>query len=141
LLVALLVGPRVVGVLLGIVAPPVPPLPQNVSELAYTSEAHGVDHWVYRSDDDFCHLVEFYQTRATTCPVIPRECGGSGTTHPDLLAACYGDVDFSIFAMRWTFEVPVRTVGGQGLRFELARDVSWLGALPPEPLDSPYRNG
>ena len=137
---AILIGPRVAGIFLGIVAPPTPPVPLNSNQISYTSESYGIDRWRYQSDDDLCQLVSYYQSQADQCPVIPPECGGSNKPDPDYLAACYGDTEFSIFAMRWGFSIPYRSTGGQGLQFDVSRDVSWLGGLPPEPFDSPYRN-
>ncbi len=134
LLLTLLIGPRVLGILTGIVAPPEPPLPSQADLVNYELPVHGVDRWQYTTGENLCQLIAFYRPLATQCPVLPLDCGGTAQDS-DFMAACYGDVEFSIFAMRWQLRVPLRSVGGPPLHFEVWRDVYWNGHLPPEPFD------
>jgi hypothetical protein len=130
LLIAALIGPRLAGVLIAVLAPPEPPVPEAVTLLSHKNLAYGVDDWVYETTQDACQLVTFFEAEGAQCPVRPPSCGGS--VDDDFIARCFADVAFSSFVMRWRFELPLRSVGGGALRFTLGREVSWLGALPPE---------
>lgn len=134
LVVAVLVGPRAVGILSAVVAPPPPPLPVGVVELSHENLAHGVDNWTYEIDRDVCHLVTFYRQQGGECPVSPPQCTQSDEPLPvdrdD--AICSGVVMFSIFAMRWQMNVPREAVmSDDHTRFRLSRAVSWSGIAAP----------
>jgi hypothetical protein len=131
----LLMGPRILTVLTGLLDPPLPPLPAQVTELAHLSAAHGADRWEYSSPGDVCQLVAFYRPLADSCPVLPPDCGGTNEPDPDFQAYCTGSSTFSVFSMRWRMRVPLRSVAQNPLRFELERSVSWDASLPPEALN------
>jgi hypothetical protein len=129
-----LIGPRLVGILFAIMAPPEPPVPGNIRLLGYSREAYGTDTWQYDTQADVCELVTFYLAQGGICPVIPPRCAlnSSSSQSDDFIAQCSGDIDFSIFAMRWGFDVPVRSAPGPDLRFQVTRKIFWTGDLPPQ---------
>ena len=137
LVVVVLVGPRVIGVLFAVMSPPEPPVPGGVRLLAYTRQVYGVDTWTYDIEQDVCQLVTFYQDQGGQCPVMPPRClpdgqsAGSLQHSNDYVAVCSGDMKFSIFAMRWRFTVPVKSIGSPRVQFDLDRGISWTGDLPP----------
>ncbi len=134
LALAALIGPPVIGVLFALMVPPEPPVPEGARLLNYTSEAYGADTWTYDTDQDVCQLGQFFQQQGGQCPVLPSRCAADGTQSQseDYIAQCYGDIEFSIFALRWQFEIPVRTIQRQRTEFSLSREVFWTGDLPPE---------
>ncbi|MAS34638.1 MAG: hypothetical protein CL610_11570 [Anaerolineaceae bacterium] len=135
LIFVVLVGPRVVGVLFGIMAPPEPPVPPNARLLTYSREAYGVDVWTYDTTQDICDLVLFFKEQGGDCPIFPPRCATKTDSvpqsSPDLIAQCVGDMEFSVFAMRWQFAIPVRSISPQRPRFDLSREIFWTGDLPP----------
>ncbi len=133
LLVAILFGPRLVGLLFAIASPPMPPLPEAVTALSHEELAYGVDRWTYSTEGNICELVTFYESHEGQCPVLPPSCQAeTPIVNPDLLARCHGDVEFAAFLMRWRLEIPHRGGHTSTLRFELSRQISWTGTLPPE---------
>jgi hypothetical protein len=131
---AVSVGPQVVGALSAMTAPPPPPLPVGVVQITHENLAHGVDNWTYDIEQDVCQLVTFYQDQGGECPVLPPHCTQTGESSPaDRDAAiCTGDVQFSIFAMRWQMSVPRDTIMTDAeTRFRLSRVVSWSGSPSP----------
>ena len=136
LLFAALVGPRLIGVLLALAAPPEPPLPDEIPLTleSHQNLTHGVDEWVYVAGQNVCEIVNFYERQDGQCPIVPPQCAeasASDLTMPDEDAAfCYGDVEFSVFAMRWRFRVASDDVADRSTRFHLMRVVSWTGSLP-----------
>ncbi|HLV34485.1 MAG TPA: hypothetical protein VKY59_05200 [Spirillospora sp.] len=137
LIVIALIGPRVVGVLLAVIAPPEPPVPPGARLLDYHSEVYGTDTWTYGTEQDICDLVIFFHEQGAYCPVAPPRCvdesveGIETGESDDYIATCYRDIEFSIFAMRWRFDLPFRTAPGRLRRFDLSREVFWTGILPP----------
>lgn len=135
-----LVGPGLVGALLAIMAPPEPPVPPDSRLLRYTRETYGVDTWTYDTDQDVCALIGFFQQRGGNCSIVPPRCAANPANgreieqSDDLIASCSGDMEFSIFAMRWEFEIPVRSAPGPQTQFDLSRRVFWTG--PPPVSDS-----
>jgi hypothetical protein len=133
LLIAVVAGPRLVGLLFGIASPPTPPVPEGVTQVGYEQLAYGVDRWTYTTEGNICELISYYESHEGQCPILPPSCqSGSPSVDKDLLARCYGDVEFSAFMMRWRLEVPHRAGNAPGVRFELSRQISWMGDLPPE---------
>jgi hypothetical protein len=128
-----LIGPRLVGILFAIIAPPEPPVPANVRLLGYSREVYGTDTWRYDTGADVCELVTFYMEQGGICPVMPPRCSAdsSGGQSDDFIAQCSGEMDFSIFSMRWGFNVPVRTAPGNTLRFEVTREIFWTPRQQP----------
>src|SRR5688572_11040616 len=74
LVLAIYIGTNVIGVLFGMVSPPLPPLPTGLTETNHVSEAYGADVWTYTNPDDGCSFVEFYQQHGL-CTVAPMQCG------------------------------------------------------------------
>jgi len=137
LVFAVLVGPRSIGILLALAAPPDPPLPDD-TDLALVSHenlAHGVDEWVYTTGQEVCAVVRFYYERDGQCPIVPSQCSLSpdDNDQDDASSAfCHGDVDFSIFSARWRFRVFPDDILTGTMRFRLSRVVSWTGSFPAE---------
>jgi hypothetical protein len=127
-------GPRLVGILFAIMAPPEPPVPENARLLGYNRQVYGIDTWDYDTPDDVCQLVTFYTEQGGVCPVMPPRCASESDrlqSSDDFIAICNGEMDFSIFALRWRFDVPVRSVSGPRVRFQVSREVFWLDDLRP----------
>jgi hypothetical protein len=129
LLLAAYIGVNVIGVLYGMVAPPLPPVSEGMSQTAYTQKAYGVDAWVYRSGSDGCDLLEMYSA-AGLCNPAPLQCGAlrpvySSNLPRTIVARCSGERQFSIFTMQWNsyiFRLPDGTS-----EVELEREVFWIG--------------
>ncbi|MFQ3565628.1 MAG: hypothetical protein SNJ59_01400 [Aggregatilineales bacterium] len=135
-MLALYIGGQVVGVLYGIVLPPTPPLPHGSRLISHESTAYGVDYWRYHNPTDACEVLAFYQTNGGRCVVAPMQCASqTATTYtiPDeLVARCYGEVWFSVFAMQW-MTIISRTQDADLLsRIDLEREVFWIGGPRPE---------
>ena len=129
LLLAAYIGVNVIGVLYGMVAPPLPPVAQGMTEIRYTQKAYGVDTWMYRSGSDGCDLLEMYNA-AGLCNPVPLQCGElrqaySSNMPREIVARCGGEQQFSIFTMQWNsyiFRLPDGTS-----EVELEREVFWIG--------------
>lgn len=141
--VGLYIASPVVSILFSIAAPPQPPVPRNVRLLQHENSDHGVDQWLYGVDQDICGLVDFYQQTGAECVVAPRWCGEMPNPNVmpwrdgTLVAVCSQDQDFSIFAMRWNAEIMTGFHGGDQVRLDLFREVSWGGSLPPRETATP----
>lgn len=133
LLLAFYIGSQVLGVLVGILFPPTPPLLSNLTLVSHQSDGHGVDEWVYDFDQSPCEVVAFYQSNGGTCEVTPDYCqlsDGDSVHMPDQpVATCSGESTFSIFAMRWDAIIETGATPEQ-TRFRLSREVFWTGAVP-----------
>jgi hypothetical protein len=134
LVLAVYIGAQVIGVLYGIIFPPPPPVPSNVTELTHTNEAHGVDDWLYGVDVPGCAVVKFYVDNGATCVIAPTMCNSQDTPSPNTpgqhVATCTGQSKFSIFAMKWEATIAEGyTTQGQ-THFRLLREVYWTGAVP-----------
>ena len=133
LLFAILVGPRLVGLLSAILSPPLPPIPADVIEVSYEELAYGIDNWTYQTDSNICDLIAFYESNEGQCPVLPPTCqSGDPQVDQEYLALCTGDIAFAAFMMRWRLEIPHRSSNSTSLNFHLSRQISWAGELPPE---------
>lgn len=134
LLLALYVGTNVLGVLFGVIAPPLPPLPADMQQVEHTSEAYGVDYWKYTAPTDACEVVVHLEANGGVCQLAPLQCGefretdGSFTTSDRFVARCGGQVDFSIFNMQW-WALVMRTPDDL-TQLEFGREVYWLGTGP-----------
>lgn len=138
--IALFAASQFIGVLYGLVFPAKAPVPSNVTELEYSSEAYGVDQWLYSTSEDACVLVRFFENNGGVCNVSPDICSGgfigSGPFSPSTnVAQCTGDVTFSIFAMRWRSNIATGYSDGDPTRFQLGREVYWTGILPSMELE------
>lgn len=127
-------GPRLVGILFAIISPPEPPVPEGVRLLGYSRQAWGTDIWDFDTQADLCDVTAFYVEQGGVCPILPPRCAPESETgqSADFVAVCTGDMEFSIFALRWRFEVPLRSAPGPRVRFSLGREIFWTGDLPPQ---------
>lgn len=138
--IALFVASQFIGVLYGLVFPAKAPVPQNVTELEHTSEAYGVDQWLYSTSEDACVVVRYYENNGGVCNIAPSICDGGFITSDPIspathVAQCTGDVMFSIFAMRWRSNIATGYSDGDPTRFQLSREVYWTGTLPSMELE------
>ena len=134
---AALLGPRLVGVLLALAAPPDPPVLGDTALVLESHEnlAHGFDEWIYVSPHNVCEVVRYYHRQNGQCPLVPPQCEISTTENTPTgqdVAYCFGDVEFSIFAMRWRFRITGGDVLTGSTKFHLSRVISWTGSLPAE---------
>ena len=131
---ALFVGTNVLGVLFAVIAPPMPPLPPNMTEIEHTSVAYGVDDWKYTSPTDACEVVKAIVQNGGDCQLMPLQCADAQTTTGDfqvntaLVARCGGKVAFSIFNMQWWAHVTRNS--DTETQLELHREVYWIGTGP-----------
>ncbi|MBK8025631.1 MAG: hypothetical protein IPK19_30625 [Chloroflexi bacterium] len=130
LTLAAYIGVNVLGVLVGILAPPLPPVPAGLTEIDHVNEAYGVDIWTYTSPADPCEIVTAFEETGF-CTVAPLQCGEL-RTEPDqqletsLAARCAGEVEFSIFTMQWWARI-FQVNADRSTRLELEREVFWIG--------------
>lgn len=128
------VGTNVIGVLYGIVSPPLPPVPDGLTEAAHTSDAYGADVWTYTADRDPCDYAGIYQNLGT-CVYAPLQCGqmrevpGSSAGALSAVARCSGGQKFSIFNMKWWALIERNNDDGS-TKIELEREVFWIGTGP-----------
>jgi hypothetical protein len=135
-LLALYIGTQVVGVLVGILFPPSPPLPPNVVLITHQSIEHGVDDWVYNANLTTCNVIAFYQSIGADCEVPPESCQVETTLSS---ATCADEMKFSIFAMRWDVTIsPGEDAEHSDLH--LSREVFWTGEVPPREFPLPESN-
>jgi hypothetical protein len=128
---------QAVPILLGIVSPPMPPLPSAVREISHHPIEHGVDEWTYESDQHACVVQQYYSTLADNCrgTVV---CAGVKPTDPlptnQVVAQCTGHMDFSMFTMQWIATI---AADGNGLQsvFQISRETFWGGKIPPVKMD------
>jgi hypothetical protein len=136
LVLALYIGGQVIGVLYGIALPPTPPLPRGSQLISHESTAYGVDYWRYHSPADACEVVAFYQANGGRCIVAPMQCASqTATTYTisdELVARCYGEVWFSVFAMQWMTVISRTQDADPVSRIILEREVFWIGGPRPE---------
>jgi hypothetical protein len=139
ILLALYIGSQVLGVLVAILFPPVPPLPPTAVQLRHQSAEHGLDEWEYVVSFSPCETVAHFEAGGTACEVVPGFCRDTGnlpSTAGQYVATCTGEMTFSIFAMRWdavitSAETPEQTY------LTLEREVFWTGAVPPREFPLP----
>ncbi len=140
---SLVVGLNILRVLYGVIAPPLPPLPDRVTEISHESEAYGADVWSYTALDDPCAVADYYTAQGGTCDLTPMQCSEPGSAPQTelvqaVVARCHGSVAFSIFSMQWwvlvlrnndTPETPTT--------FNLEREVFWIGTGPRAVMPAP----
>jgi hypothetical protein len=142
LLLALYIGTQVLGVFMGILFPPNPPMLSNATLVRHESTEHGVDSWLYDVSMNSCEVVRYYQDNGGVCNIAPFSCGGTDEFTTDTIGAnqhvatCTAEVTFSIFAMRWEANIATGTVPGE-TQYRLTREVFWTGAVPPRSFTLP----
>jgi hypothetical protein len=122
-----------VPILLGIVSPPMPPLPADAQQISHHPIEHGVDEWTYESSQHACVVQTYYSTLADSCrgTVV---CNNVKPTDPlptnQVVAQCTGHMDFSMFTMQWIATI---AADGDGLQsvFQISRETFWGGKIPP----------
>jgi hypothetical protein len=131
---ALVAASQIIGVLYGMINPPLPPLPPDVTQQAHSSEVYGVDAWAYRAALLPQELHLFYVTSGASCttaPFPPTESEALYQQFPDagmLYAVCEGEIPFSRFAMRWRALISVYQPGEADTRLDLVRQIDWFGS-------------
>ncbi len=134
---AIYIGTNVLGVLFGMVAPPLPPIPAGLIEVSHESENYGVDLWTYTSAVDPCEIVPQFG-QSGVCTYAPMQCGAlrnvpDDTFETDIVARCTGKVEFSIFTMEW-WALISRVIADSSTQVELEREVFWIGnGSQPQP--------
>lgn len=133
---AIFVGTQVVGIFYSILFPPMPPTQDDFVELEYTNEAHGVDSWQYATAQDACSLTRYYEAQGGACVYAPDRCEegfiDAASVFPgDNVARCTGEMQFSIFALKWEATIATGYRDDNPTRFKLSREVFWTGEVPP----------
>jgi hypothetical protein len=140
LLLALYIGSQVLGVLVGILFPPGPPLPPNVTLVTHQSSEHGLDDWVYESDLAAPNMIlDYYRGIGADCAAAPessQDADDAPLAANQPFAACSGEMTFSIFAMRWDAAISAGA-NADGSQLRLSREVFWTGAVPPRDFPLP----
>lgn len=138
LLVCLLIGIQAFGILYSIAFPPAPPVPHNVTEVRHTPVDHGVDEWLYRTNQDACDIVRYYEAQGGECRMVAGACDDETTDTMSMssvgqhVATCLGEVTFNIFAYRWEANIANGyAYEDGGTQFSLLREVFWTGSVPP----------
>ena len=138
LLVFLVIGVQAFGILYSIVFPPMPPLPQNVTEVRHTNIDHGVDEWLYQTDQNACDVVQYFEIKGAQCHSTTPQCNIETSdetrfsTSGEHVATCIGQVQFNIFAYRWEANIADGYLSSEGsTQFSLIREVFWTGSVPP----------
>jgi len=138
LLVFLVIGVQAFGILYSIVFPPTPPLPTNITEVRHTPVDHGVDEWLYQTEQNACDIVTFYEEVGGVCQFPTGACENEASEDfrfsqsGEHVATCVGESEFNIFVYRWEANIAdsyQSDVGGT--IFSLIREVFWTGAVPP----------
>ncbi len=131
LVCAATVGLQAAAILMAIVFPPEPPVPEGAVLVAHTNAAHGVDTWRYRINLPPCDMVAFFKEKGGRCVVRDGWCGGADPGLVNIgVAQCSGDIAFSVFAQRWQARISIGS--DQNVTdLTLSREISWMGALPP----------
>lgn len=138
LLVFLVIGFQAFGILYSIVFPPSPPLPSDITEVRHTPVDHGVDEWVYQTEQDACGVVAFYIDIGGICQFPTGACENDAaddiriSSSGEHVATCVGESTFNMFAYRWEANIAdsYQSDAG-GTVFSLLREVFWTGAVPP----------
>ena len=111
LIVCLVIGLQAFGILYSIFFPPLPPVPEFVNEVRHTVVDHGVDEWLYRTEQNACEIVRFYELMGGQCRIPTGICEDQSSDNivsgnvGQHVATCVGEVQFNIFAYRWETEV------------------------------------
>ena len=139
-IIGLFIGTQVLSVLYAIFFPPSVPLPADATLISHTSEAFGVDDWLYSSSQPVCDVVQLYVQQGGECRIVPGWCGAQsngGVTEPGAttpnqnVARCSADVKFSIFALRWQVVIATGSTAADKSQFHINREIFWTGSAPP----------
>lgn len=132
---ALVVGVRVIGTLMGVLSPPMPPLPQSSAEAARSTDTYGRERWVYLATSFPDSVVAFYQGMGAECEIAPfppereRELWSEFPDAATLEAYCTGGERFDRFTMDW--QVLVNTIPGDTRsRLDVVRQINWFESDP-----------
>ncbi|MCS6834506.1 MAG: hypothetical protein NZ750_00625 [Anaerolineae bacterium] len=123
-----------VALLLSIVAPPMPPLPDGAALLSHNSRGYGQDEWRYAAP--LCASIAYYQSSGASCS-WERFCPPDGVDVRFMphtpLGRCRGEQRFADFAMRW--RATLSTLGDSlapQAEIRLEREIFWNGELPAQ---------
>ena len=134
----IIVGFNLLRVIYGVIMPPPPPLPPDVTQISHESEAYGVDKWRYSAAQTPCELAEYYISIGVTCSLAPMQCGSSIDTETygldtSLVARCRGAADFSVFHSQWAAEIARdNTSPDAPAILDIEREVYWIGTGPQQ---------
>jgi hypothetical protein len=120
----------------GILFPPSPPLPANITLVSHQSSNHGLDDWVYETTLSSCDVITFYQSIGGQCDISPEYCQNPENENLRPQTTCTGESHFSIFAMRWDAWIEPGT-DTEHTNLGLTREVFWTGAVPPREFPLP----
>ena len=144
---ALIVGLNILRVLYGVIAPPLPPVPDRVTQISHESEAYGADIWSYTAVDDPCADATFYEAQGGTCEYTPLQCSEPGSAPfselaQSTVARCHGNVAFSIFNMQWwALVLRNNDTPNTPTTINLEREVFWIGTGPRAATPAPSGSG
>jgi hypothetical protein len=132
---ALFVGTRVIGALMGVVMPPEMPLPESATQVSYNTDRFGRERWVYSATSFSDSVIAFYQSAGAVCEVPPFSEERQAALRLDYedvrdpVAFCVGDVDFDRFAMRYSAVISPAQDGTLS-RLEIMRVIDWFEETP-----------
>ncbi len=128
-------GVQMLSILYAILLPPAPPLVGGVNEISYTQTSHGVDEWLYLSQDNACKVALFYAQQSPDSCAIPPFCVAnsavSGLNRGMNVSRCSGEMAFSSFLMQWRVVIGVDDQDINKTLIRLSREVFWGGEAPP----------
>lgn len=136
---AFFVGVQVFGILFAILFPPMPPVLADANLVSSTNHDYGVDDWVYETDINACDVAAFYLEAGGTCRFPPATCSDITFVIPQTnqhIARCIGDMEFSLFAMRWRALIATGDQSGAPTIFRISREIFWTGEIPPATADN-----
>ena len=148
IVIALVIGLQVFRALYGLVFPPDPPLPDEITELSHNNKGHGYDEWSYASPLNACELTTFYIEQGSNCVITEGMCTDDRYQSPgyslESAATCYGTATYSVFGLRWEVIISTKwSQDGDSTTFELERETLWAGpapiatsTLPPTPINT-----
>jgi len=120
--------------LLGMIAPPLPPLPADVRLLSHQARGYGLDSWRYAGP--LCDSLAYYQASGAACTwerLCPSDESDLRFMPYTPLGRCQGEQRFAAFAMRWraTFSTLGESTASQ-VEIRLEREIFWNGELPAQ---------
>jgi hypothetical protein len=133
--IALVVALQISGVLIGVLNPPMPPLPPSATQLGHFVDTAGRDRWAYSAATFVDSLQAFYADEDATCrsaPFTSQEHQAFWDEYPDASDPqlyCEGGQDFARFTMRWGVLVS-SAPGSTLLRLDVFRKIDWFADLP-----------
>ncbi len=110
--------------LLGLLLPPMPPVPEGAHLKTTTTRGYGADTWEYALAMPICEVVAFYTAHGGTCEAA------CDLPYDTPAAQCVGRLPMTAFAALWQAQLTAET--HQRTRLLLAREVNWAGNTFPD---------